>query len=467
MLAALLAGLLHSLGPPEGPEPPLEVEETGDYVIVEAAPASAFESPAPRPIEFRSGALIMVRGGVTRSRTVADDGDSSFELPTRLRAQLEARTQSFRMLAQVQDARTLADPLGSPRTGVHQLLGEYRTSLPRGDLRLRVGRQEYVLGDRHLFAQAPWTPGARSWDGVFLDFASARGGVEVFAGSIARPFLSAKEPLVDHWKSEVSLDAVMVGHYLIHSALRIEGLVWSSNRRDLDDTRKLVTTGLRLSGELTPGLTYDADGQLQLGVIERLDVRQRHVAGHAFATLDYFSPRGFGQREQTQPGAFVRFDFASGTRCTTTEYSGLAPCTDGTSHDFDSIWMDQHRWFGLADRFRAQNILDAAVGARVLTKPSNELELELGVTNHVFAFAQPGGRWHAADGQRIGVVLDNRDPWAAEEVDVVAELRYRWLRFDVGWSLVANLSGGRAVSGEALRQFMYIQLIIDLWSPWR
>lgn len=469
-LASMLA-----LGPPapqiEIPEDselePVEVASTGDYVIVEAAQASAFEPPAPRPLQFRAGAMVLARGEATRMRSVDGEGDSFIDLPVRLRAQFEARTEHLRVLAQVQDARTIAEPLGSARAGVHQLLGEYRTSLPRGDLRLRVGRQEYVLGDAHLFAQAPWIAGARSWDGVFLDFLGPRGGVEMFAGSLARPLLSSGEPLVDHWKSEAAIDAVVVGHYLIHSALQIEGLLWASNRRDADDTRKLVTTGLRLHGELAPGLTYDADGQLQLGVIERLDVRQRHVAGHAFATLDYLSPRGLGPLEQTRPGAFVRFDFASGTRCTTTEYSGLAPCTQGTNHDFDAIWMDQHRWFGLADRFRAQNIIDAVVGARALTKPTDELELELSVSNHVFAFAQPGGRWHAADGQRVGVLLDNRDPWAADEVDVVASLRRGWLTLDAGWMLVANLSGGRAVSGEALRQFVYLQVIIDLWSPWR
>jgi hypothetical protein len=425
------------------------------------------EPPAPRPIEFRAGAMVLVRGEATRMRNVDTTGDTLIAMPVRLRAQFEARTAHLRVLAQVQDARMIAEPLGPARAGVHQLVGEYRNSLRRGDLRVRVGRQEYVLDDAHLFAQAPWLAGARSWDAVSLDFLGARGGVEMFAGSLARPLLSSAEPVVEHWKSEAALDWVMVGHYLIHRSLRIEGLLWGSNRRDADDTRKLVTTGVGLSGVLAPGLTYNADGQLQLGVIERLDLRQRHVAGHAFATLDYLSPRGFGPSQQTRPGAFVRFDFASGTRCTTTEYSGLAPCTDKTSHDFDAMWMDQHRWFGLADRFRAQNLIDAVVGARAVTQPTDELELELSVSNHVFAFAQPGGRWHAADGQRVGVLLDNRDPWAADEVDVTAELRHGWLTVDAGWMLVANLSGGRAVSGESLGQLVYLQVIIDLWSPWR
>jgi hypothetical protein len=342
------------------------------------------------------------------------------------------------VLAQVQDARTIADPLGSARAGVHQLFGEHRNSFPRGELRVRVGRQEYIVENRHLFANAPWGAGARSWDGVFLDFLGARAGVEMFAGSMARPFLSASEPLVEHWKSETVLDWVLIGHVALHDALRIEGLLWGSNRRNADDARNIVTTGVHLRGELAPGLTYNADGELQLGVIERLDalagLRQRHVAGHAFAMLDYTSPRGLGPREQSRPGVFVQFDYASGTRCTTTEYSGLAPCTDGTNHDFDSPWMARHRWFGLADRFRAQNIVDAVVGARVLTKPTDKLELELSASNHVFAFAQPGGRWHTTSDQRVGVLLDNRDPWAADEVDVVAELRYgpvtatRWCR---------------------------------------
>lgn len=439
-----------------------------------ASRPSSFEPPAPRALEFRAGAMVLVRGDVTRTRSVDGEGDSLTDLPVRLRAQFEARRQRLRVLAQFQDARTIADPLGSPRAGFHQLLGEYRSSSRRGDLRLRVGRQEYVLGDQHLFAHAPWGAGSRSWDGVFVDFVGVRAGVELFAGSLARPFLSASEPLVEHWHAELALEGVLVGHYALHGALRIEGLLWGSNRRGTDDTRRLVTGGLRLSGELTPGLTYNADGQLQLGVIERLDQldalaggRQRHVAGHAFATIDYLSPHGLGPREQTRPGAFVQFDFASGTRCTTTEYSGLAPCTAGTNHDFDAIWMAQHRWFGLADRFRAQNILDATVGARALTKPTDELELELSVSNHVLAFAQPGGRWHAANGQRIGVVLDNRDPWAANEIDLVAELRHGPVAVEAGWMVVANLSGGRALSGESLRQFVYLQIIMDLWTPWR
>ena len=462
---------------PARPELPddLAVETTGDYVIVEAAPANAFETPAPRAIEFRAGAMLMVRAEAMRARRIIDLDESTidnsahttFGLPTRLRAQLEARTDSFRMLAQVQDARTLSKPIGDPRAGFHQLFGEYHTSLRHGDLRFVFGRQEFVLGDAHLFAQAPWQAGARSWDGASLDFSSARGGVQLFAGSLARPFLSSKEPLVEHFKDQIALDWVLVGHYVVHTALRIEGLVWGTNRRDEIDTRKLVTTGLNLRGELAPGLEYAAEGQLQLGVIERLDLRQRHVAGHAFAKLDYLSPQGLGPEKKMKPGAFVLFDFASGTRCTTTEYDGLAPCTDGTSHDFDAAWMDQHRWFGYADRFRAQNIMDAAAGVRVQTQATEEIEIEIGATNHLFAFPQPGGRWHDANGERVGVAIDNRNAWAADEVDVSVELRRRWLTIDAGWQVVANLAGGRAVSGETIRQFIYLRAIFDLWSPWR
>lgn len=472
MLASALSVLLALafVGPEPGAEPALEVAAAGDYVIVEGGPASAFEAPKPRPVEFRAGGIIMERAEFTRSHavespSVGGGGTTTTKVASRLRAQLEARSGQLRALAQIQDARNLADPIEPTRAGFHQLFAELRTEVARGTLVFRAGRQEYLLGNLHLFANAPWSAGQRSWDGVYLGLTGARAGFGVFGGSLARPLLSASAPLVEHVGAQVELDWVVDAWIEVADALVIEGLVWGDHRRDAADRRNMVTSGLRFRGELAPGLSYEAEGQLQLGLIERLDLVQRQVAGHAFAMLDYVSPRAIGPAK-AKPGAFVLFDFASGSKCTTTAFVGLEPCTEGTSHDFDSSWMARHRWFGWADRFRAQNVIDTNAGLRLRTRPSKQLGLDFELNNHVFAFAQPGGRWHDTSGALIGIDLDNRNPWAADEIDLVITLTRDWLHFDAGWMIVANLAGGRALSGEALRQFVYLRATIELWSPW-
>lgn len=468
MLAVAL--LLAFVGEPE-PEP----ESTGDYVILAAQPPSAFASPKPRPLELRAGVLLWGRVEATRTRTVVPENDAgngdvtngqtTQAVPTRVQARLELRGETLQVLAELQATRDLGDPSAAPRNGFHQLFATHEQQLPRGRLQLRFGRQEYVLGDTHLFGTAPWSANLRSWDGVVVNFSNARGGAELFAGSLARPLMSATQPLVEHVREQVELDAVARGWFDVSTALTLDALIWGRYGIE-DDTRNLLTTGVGMRGVAAPGLSYVVDGQLQLGVIERLDLRQRHVAGHVFGTLDYLHPEALGP-VRARPGVFVLVDYASGTPCTTTEDVGVAPCTEGTSHDFDSSWMARHRWFGFADRFRAQNVIDSAVGVRVQTEPRSELSLELELTNHLFAFAQPDGRWLDTGGNLIGVALDNRNRWAANEVDVVATLRWRALALDVGWMLVANLAGGRAVSGEALRQFGYVRMIVELWSPWR
>jgi hypothetical protein len=463
---SLRAGLLLACLAASEPEP-IEVAESGDYVIREADPPSAFVEPRPRAVEFRVGAMLMERIETTRTRPIDGPGTTTITAPTRLRAQLEARTDHVRALAQIQDARVLGDPVGPARAGFHQLYAQYETTLARGrTLVVRAGRQEFSLANHHLFANAPWTAGQRSWDALFLGITGARAGLSVFGGSLARPLASAGQPLIDHVRSEIAIAWVIESYIALLDALVIDGVVWGDHRSDASGDRNVVTSGVRLHGSLAPGLRYEAEGELQLGLIQRLDLVQRHVAGHAFATLDYTSQRELGS-VHAKPGAFVLFDFASGSKCTTASYTALEPCTDGTSHDWDAAWMDQHRWFGQADRFRAQNVIDAAAGVRVTTRPSRALELALELSNHVFAFPQPAGRWHDANGGLVGVALANRSPWAADEIDLVVGLTRGWLSFDLGWMIVANLAGGRALSHEALRQFVYARATIELWSPWR
>lgn len=443
------------------------VSESGDYVIVEAAPASAFEEPSPRALEFRAGVMTMVRPGVRLSRGVDGEASSLTDAPTRLRAQLEARAPGLRMLAQLQDVYVLGEDPRSDRSGFHQLYVEATHPLPRGTLVMRAGRQEFELGSLHLLGTRAWLPGMQSWDAVRVAFEGARGSLGVFAGSLARPLLADSASLVEQVTSTPTLQWLIDGHYAIADALTVEGLISGSHRRDSADTRNIVTYGLRLYGDIVPGLSYAAEGQLQTGSIEGPVRRQRHLAGQAYGVLSYLTPRGVGAGKRTKPGAFLSLDFASGTECTTTDYAGLAPCTEGTNHDFDAPWMRRHKWFGHADRFRAQNVIDGAVGVRVVTTPMDSLSLELGATNHVFALPEPGGRWHDVGGNLIGLELDNRDPWAADEVDVEAALGYKWMALKLGWLVVANLSGGRALSGEAINQLVYVMLVIDWWSPWR
>ena len=458
MGGAALIGLA-LVGPPED----LQVEPAGDYVIVDAAPASAFEPPRPRAIEFTPGFMTMTRFGFTRSRSVDGEGSTSTVVPNRLRARLQARIGDLHALAEFQDARNLGDPIGPARTGFHQLYLAYETALATGgELRFVAGRQEWVDTSGHLSWPGPWGATMRSFDGLNLRTDGPRGGVDLFAGSFARPLLSSSLTLVDHVASDVRLLWHVGGHLKFGSAVSAGARILGNHQRTAAETRNIYTYGVELWGDLTPGLSYRLEGNLQTGEIEvrgaGATTSHAHLAGHAFATLDYMTPEGFGEDGRTKVGAFALLDFASGSKCDTTEYQGLSPCTAGTSRDFYSAYYGFHRWYGHADRFRQQNVIDAAVGAKARVAATKELRLDMVLTEHVFAFPEPGGRWHAFDGALIGVDPDNRNPWASNEVDVEAWLTYRWLRFDVGWLINANLGGGRAVSGEALRQFLYVEV---------
>ena len=448
-----------ALTPHEEAEP-ADTSEGGEvtYVIVDAGRLAPAIEPSPPALELRAGAMLMARSEFIRTRHVDGDSELRTLVPVRLRARFEARARRLRLLAEVQDARNLGDPVGSARAGVHQLLGEYETTLARASLRLRFGRQEFGLGTRHLYWTAPWGARMRSWDAVRLTTTFTRGGVELFAGSLARPLLSSSLRLADHVADDVAITWLASGHVRVRDALTLELSVAGAHQRTPEAARNIVTNGLRAHGELLPGLRYDLEGHLQIGAIERGRATQKHLAGSAFANLEYLTPEGIGPDNAIELGGVALFDFASGSRCSSTEVSGFTSCTEGTNTDYYSPWMARHAWFGRGDRFLANNVIDGALGLRVKTEPAEGVDLDFELINHVFAFPEPGGRWQSTGTALIGVDPTNRDPWAADELDAEATLRYRWFRLDLGWHYVHSLSGGRAISGVAAWQRIYIEL---------
>ena len=437
-------------------------EDTGAYVIVDAAPLEPSTERAPPPVEFEAGAMIMVRPEFRRTRDLEGESTPSTIVPTRLRARFEARARDFRIHASFQEARNLANPIGSPRLGFHQAFGEYDAELRNAHLLVRIGRQEYGQGTRHLFWTAPWGAAMRSWDGARVSLDARRGGFEVFVGSLARPLLSSDLRLTDHVAERQALTWVLDGYVRVREALIVELLVTGGHERDATQLRNIVTSGLRLHGDIAPGLDYEAEGQVQAGEIGIGQAVQTHLAGTAFAELDYLTPKPVDRQGKLQLGAFARFDFRSGSQCETAEIDnpGL-PCTSGRNADFHSPWMARHFWYGHADRFWASNVIDGAVNLRAKTAATDEITIDLNLTNHIFAFPEPGGMWRNTGGALIGVDPDNRNPWAAHEADVEGRLEYRWIRFDIGWHLVTHLAGGRAVSGLAQWQRVYFEIFID------
>jgi len=454
--------------PREDPDAALEQvipEPAGDYVIVETAPPMASGEPAPPPVEFRAGAMIMTRAEFRRARTVDGESTPTTVIPNRLRAKLEAKARDVRAYAEFQEARNLGDPIGAPRTGFHQLFGEYDAKLRRADVLVRLGRQEYGLGTRHLFWIAPWGARMRSWDGARVTVDAPRGGVELFAGSLARPLLSSSLRLVDHIAASQALTWVVNGYVRAHEALVIEALVTGGHERDASQTRHLVTTGLHLHGELAPGLRYDAEGHVQLGTIEVGRAVIPHLAGSAFAELDYLTPEPVDPHNKLRLGATATFDFMSGSDCDSDSDAlddPSLPCSSTRSADYHSPWMARHRWYGWADRFWGGNVIDAALAVRSQAQITDDLRIDLQLVNHLFAFPEPGGPWRNTGGTLIGIDPDNDERLAAHEVDVEGGLRFReWLSFDIGWHVVTSLAGGRAVSGLAQWQRVYVQIVVD------
>ena len=456
------------------PEPSAESQAAAEQAEPEQAEESeesdyAFHSPPPTtepvPVHPRlrvfAGAQLMTRTEFIRTRELDGESTPQTVAPTRLRARLGAEAGDLKLLGEFQDARNLGDPLGGARMGFHQLFGAYEVELARAALRVSFGRQELADNTRHLFWSAPWGAGMRSFDAVTMKASFARGGIELFAGSLARPLLSSPQRLSEHVSSSVNLTWQARGWFEALEALHLDLYVSGAHIRNAGETRDIVTNGLYLHGKLYPGLSYLVDGRLQLGQIAVGRGVQQHLAGAVYGKLTYLTPEGLGAEHKLRLGGTVGLDFASGNRCTTTEFSGFGSCTDGVNRDYYAPWMARHAHFGRGDRFLSNNVIDQLVGLRLLHQAFDKLSLELDVFNHLFIFPEPGGRWQSISTAIIGVDPDNQNRWAADGVDIEATLRYAWLRLDLGWHLVQSLAGGRAISGVSSWQRVYFELTAE------
>ena len=402
----------------------------------------------------------MVRGELEWSRSQAGDTAVDWRVPLRLRARLSARAGPFDAQLEVQDARPLSSEPTDSRSGIHQLSFGFRWQLAKGELTLRLGRQEFISWTQHIYANRRWNHGMRSWDGLHFAALWGPGGIELFAGLLARPLLSAQVPFEEHWREEFALTYTAQGYLRLHDALVLELSVAGRHTREANDRRDIANLGTRVRGELPWGLSYQAEGHLQLGRVRVGDRDPRQLAGAGYMQLAWLSERGWA-RDRSKPGVDLAADFASGGGCQTTQFEGLDPCSDAAwRHDFDSPWTAHHRWFGHADRFRAINVLDYRAGLHLKNKLFAEAELDLAIYNHVFRMVHPGGQWVDVGGDLVAVDPGNRDPWLSNELELNVRWRWRWLEIETAWMLLVPLSGGRALRDEALGQRLYVWALV-------
>lgn len=499
--------------PPTTPEaPPPSVVEAPTYV--EATPEGA-DRPVPSDLEqVRARQLRIVAGGMFMTRPQLDhatsvDGTSAsvpgdywtnYAYHMRLRARLGFDAGAVGLRIEPQVARTMSHSntsegesgrgIGPARDGLHQAYLNYSSPLATkgGDtvaLHLRVGRQELNVGTSHVYGPAPWAAGMRSWDGLHLHLEGERGGLRMFAGSLAHPFLSAPQSLGDHLGDALELTWIGQGYWTFGPAATVELGVFGNHSHGgaglSESQRDIYTPNLTLNGQIYEGLRYHVEGHLQLGWYDNT-ARQVHRAGQAMGKLSYRSPvlggRGASsenpedpsarppRRTQMRAGGWLGVDYASGGGCSRTENDSVL-CNADIHRDFYSPWMARHGHFGWGDRFWASNVIDAFIGPKFdLALPSAKQSFEFLAANHFFAFADPTGQWRDTGGGSIGTPdPDNRNRKAANEVDM--RVRHVWktseltLTSDLGYVVVANLSGGRKISGERLRQRLYLMIVLN------
>lgn len=316
---------------------------------------------------------------------------------------------------------------------VFQAFVDLQTTL--GDdasLRLRLGRQSFVLGAQRVVSPLLWINVWNSWDGASAQFRAGDWSVQ--------GLLTWYVPIDRTGANESDDERSLYGAYATKAA--------PAGGRGLDvyllgNTRPNVTVngttgderrhtlGARSFGALGSGFDAEVEAAFQTGRIGTASVDAWFTS-----TVLGLRPDGWA----LSPRFFLGLDAASGD-----DRSGGGV---GTYHQLFPLG---HAFFGFADAIGRQNIAAAHVGTSLQLAP----ELTVSLTGHVFRLLERSDALYGVNGTVSRAGLGNRD--VGQEIDLYCSQRlHRHLEIYGGYShLFAG--GGITASGPSDDQdFLYL-----------
>ena len=451
-----------SVGPQPAPEPP-PVEDDPD------PPPPPPEEEKLRPT-FHPGVQAFLRGegrinpdfesgGGACIRCQADQG----AVLQRVRLQALAIWGPVSGFAQVQDARSWGFEASTASNDANTDLHQGYMELGGGDDRMsgfvRAGRQEILIGQQRLIGPLAWMPNARSFDALRIHGQFGKFSLDVFGVMLQPPgVVTAPDPMdpSNPPLTEDSAGGQLAGGLFaakVHKAFNGEvlGLYVREGAKNnaLAFDRKIGNAGLHVFGEPVDGLTYDAEGNVQVGTFNTRD----HFAWAWAGKVKYVY-----KKPKVKPGAHVGYAMASGESCTNDPSAGMG-CGAADSSEFFNFYPTNHIHYGLVDRLGWRNMRDFEVSAMVAIPPIAKV---ISVTYHYFQLNVPDGRWSNAGGANIGSGWDpdNTNRNLGHEIDVIAVLKpWEPLFIQPGYGVFIPVGAGKNIGGPDPQHYLWLWLV--------
>lgn len=415
-----------------------------------AAPAPA-KAPAPQQIVPAAGSrptatlppwlkLTAQYRGRAEALYGSNTLDDAFYL-NRLRLQSTITfTPRVQAVVQVQDARAVSYGASATPTSAENTIDVREAYLSVSSTKtnpwsLRVGRQEFALGDARLFTPSDWNNSARSFDGARGGWSRGTTSLLVFA---YRPILMQSEAW-DRWnRDEIVSGAALTWKHktngLMLEPYTIVKHIDAATAGGLDTS--IYTYGSRAAGKLPARFDYSLEVALQRGHVKA----ERVMASAGAYQLGWtaalpWSPRLAGQ-----------FNAASGD----------TDAKDGRKETFDQLYGANHGRFGLVDRIAWRNMRHA--GLVVDLTPVKTLKVK-GSVHRIYLAETGDGLYTSTSGSRVSARATTASHVGdAADVAFTLELpRKTTLSFGVGY-LFAGPFTVEALSAN------------DMWTPhfaWR
>lgn len=364
--------------------------------------------------------------------TATGTGPDDYFVGSRVRLGVDAGFESLRMLAEIQDARTLGQfPVGrddGSTFGLHQ--GYLELQLRDG--RIRLGRQEISFGRQRLLGAANWSTAGRAFDALRTQWTF--GDVELdLVGAIARWVRTIEysvdvgDPPSSETRSVRSEGDYLAGIHATWSPLddfavdlyalyRHDGPTEPAAGADpspaVERSRDIVAPGLRIYyGQPLDGLSYELEFASQAGRAED----ERHLAFGLAAEL------GYAFRVPARPGLYLGGAYATGG----------SPGDDIT--EFDNFYPTNHGHYGVVDLMGWRNTVNGFL--KVALAPT-DLPLRIHLSPYVHALAEPSERWASAGGATVGRLETNEERLLGYELDFDVALPLRdWFSLSAGYGV--------------------------------
>lgn len=275
------------------------------------------------------------------------EGDSDGYLLHRVRLNMQLRpTEWLTLFAQGQDARVWgADRIGHlpPYQDTFDLRQAYlELGSDRQAVSLRTGRQEITFGEERLVGASNWANAARTFDAVRLNVAAPGIRLSAFASSV----VVTREGNFDQHTQGNNLHGAFATLDRLVPKTKLEPFVFwrvaPRVRAEGGAFGKLDTwtSGVRLSGNVSPRLAYVTEMVLQRGTSATDAVAA--WAGHW--RIEYALAKSRSQKIR------VEYNCATGDR----------DPRDGRLNTFDVLYPTPHDKYGLADQVGWKNIRHVA-----------------------------------------------------------------------------------------------------------